>query len=652
MARSRRELRQSPDIWPGYVDALSTLLMSIIFLLVVFVLAQFFLNRLLQGKDSKLASLQAAITQLTQQLDLETNTNDELRLSVAKLSSDLQAAQADRDDAAAQLSKAQSERDQFRDQLFQLQDEKTQLTQTLNELRVEANKSQALQAELEKTTDLRAKLEAELQKARQTVTTDKSTIEAQLAQLIQLRRDIDTLQQTRHELDLKVAEMTALLKAAETAKGDATKEIARLADLLQAAQGQVATLQGQVGELKQSVTASDQKSLDLASEVSRLTRLLQTARGEKTAADQRLTELTQQLDTARKERGTQDSEVARLSALVNTAQADKQAAEQRVAALSSQLEAAGGDAAERERRLAELSALLQEARGKQSETSASAEELKKAREQLLLELGQARDQASELEARLATEQEHTTLAQHGLDQRDLRIADLLRQAGRKEEALATEQALSREALNQVELLNQQINALRVQLASIQQALDTEKQKVEDQQVTISDLGSKLNLALANKVEELSRFRSEFFGRLRQLLGDRPDIRTVGDRFVFQSEVLFPTASADIEPGGQTELRKLADSLRQISAEIPSDLPWVLEIDGHTDERPISTPEFPSNWELSTERAINVGKFLISQGIPPERIAVAGFGSFQPLDDRHDEIAYRRNRRIEIKLTSP
>jgi len=154
------------------------------------------------------------------------------------------------------------------------------------------------------------------------------------------------------------------------------------------------------------------------------------------------------------------------------------------------------------------------------------------------------------------------------------------------------------------------------------------------------------------VQELSRYRSEFFGRLRAILGNRPDIRVVGDRFVFQSEVLFPSASADIEPSGQDELRKLADSLRQISSEIPSDLPWVLQINGHTDTRPISTPEFPSNWELSTERAINVGKFLISQGIPPERIAVAGFASFQPLDDRHDEIAYRRNRRIELKLTTP
>jgi chemotaxis protein MotB len=253
---------------------------------------------------------------------------------------------------------------------------------------------------------------------------------------------------------------------------------------------------------------------------------------------------------------------------------------------------------------------------------------------------------------VASEQERTVLAQRELEQRELRLAELLRSSGRTEEALATEQALSREALNQVDILNRQINALRVQLTSLEQALDLEQQKVEEQQVTIADLGGKLNLALAGKVEELSRFRSEFFGRLRQVLGERPDVRVVGDRFVFQSEVLFPSASATIEPGGRDELRKLADSLREISSEIPSDLPWVLQINGHTDRRPISTPEFPSNWELSAARAINVGKFLVEQGIPPERIAVAGFAHFHPLDDRSDEIAYRRNRRIEIKLTTP
>ncbi len=271
---------------------------------------------------------------------------------------------------------------------------------------------------------------------------------------------------------------------------------------------------------------------------------------------------------------------------------------------------------------------------------------------MLLEVGQVRDRSAELEARLASVEERTTLAQTELEQRDVRIAELLRSAARNEEELTTEQTLSREALSQVDILNRQINALRVQLAALEQALDLEQQKVDEQEVTIADLGSKLNLALAGKVEELSRFRSEFFGRLRQLLGDRPDIRIVGDRFVFQSEVLFPSASADIGQNGREELRRLADSLREISAEMPSDVPWVLQINGHTDRRPIRTPEFPSNWELSTARAINVGRFLISQGIPPERIAVAGFGSYQPIDDRDDEIAYRRNRRIEIKLTTP
>ncbi len=650
MARSRRELRHV-DHWPGYVDALSTLLLVIIFLLVVFVLAQFFLNQMLQGKDTKLKRLEASINQLTAQLDAEQATTSELRLSVAQLSADLKGAQADRDDAASQLAETSAERDQFRDQLFLLQDEKAQLTQTLTELRGEADKNKTLQAELERTTDLRAKLEAELKLAQQSVTTDKATIEAQLAQLIQLKRDIEALQTTRHELDLKVAEMTALLKAAETAKGDATKELARLADLLEAAQAKAKGLESQVATLNRSVTESGQKTQDLASQVARLTQLLQTAQQEKTAADQRVASLTEQLDSTRKQGGSLSTEVARLQALLQSAQQDQATRQQRVAELSAQLEAAGGDAAERERRLAELSALLEDARSKRGESEASAEELKKAREQLLLQLGQTRDQATELQTKLASEQEHTVLAQKEIEKRDTRIADLLRQAGRNDEALATEQALSRESLNQVEVLNRQINALRVQLASLEQALDLQQQKVEEQQVTITDLGSKLNMALAGKVEELGRFRSEFFGRLRQVLGDRPDVRIVGDRFVFQSEVLFPSASATIEPGGAEDLRKLAESLRQISAEIPSDLPWVLQINGHTDRRPISTFEFPSNWELSTARAINVGKFLISQGIPPERIAVAGFAEFQPLDDRRDEIAYRRNRRIEIKLTT-
>jgi chemotaxis protein MotB len=170
-------------------------------------------------------------------------------------------------------------------------------------------------------------------------------------------------------------------------------------------------------------------------------------------------------------------------------------------------------------------------------------------------------------------------------------------------------------------------------------------------VQIADLGRRLNLALASKVEELARYRSEFFGRLREALGDRADIRIVGDRFVFQSEVLFPSGSADLQPEGQRQLAQLAVTLQDVARRIPAEISWVLQVDGHTDRRPIYTSQFPSNWELSSARAISVVKFLISRGIAPDRLSATGFGEFHPLDVREDEIGFRRNRRIELKLTS-
>ena len=220
----------------------------------------------------------------------------------------------------------------------------------------------------------------------------------------------------------------------------------------------------------------------------------------------------------------------------------------------------------------------------------------------------------------------------------------------KEAALQEKDNALSQAESQVALLNQQIAALRDQLQRLSAALDVSEQKAKDQEVQIADLGRRLNVALANKVQELASYRSEFFGRLREILGNRPDIRIVGDRFVFQSEVLFPPGSADLSPEAKTELNLLAGALKEIATKIPAEIPWVLRIDGHTDKRPINTPQFPSNWELSTARATAVTKYLISQGIPPERLAAAGFGEFQPIDPAENEDAFRKNRRIEFKLT--
>lgn len=206
------------------------------------------------------------------------------------------------------------------------------------------------------------------------------------------------------------------------------------------------------------------------------------------------------------------------------------------------------------------------------------------------------------------------------------------------------------ALAQVELLNQQILALRRQLRAIESALEASENKQKDSQTRIADLGQRLNVALAQRVQELSRYRSDFFGRLRAILGTRPDIRVVGDRFVFPSEIFFDSGQAELRPEGREELDKLAGALVALERKIPPDIPWVLRVDGHTDIRPISNPQYPSNWALSAARAISVVQYLVTKGVSPQHLVAAGFGEFQPLDPDQTEEAFRRNRRLELKLT--
>jgi chemotaxis protein MotB len=217
-------------------------------------------------------------------------------------------------------------------------------------------------------------------------------------------------------------------------------------------------------------------------------------------------------------------------------------------------------------------------------------------------------------------------------------------------ALDAQRQISAKALAQVDILNQQISALRKQLAAIQEALEASESSGREAQAKIADLGQRLNVALAQKVQELARYRSDFFGRLRQILGQRPDIRVVGDRFVFESSVLFESAKADISPAGRQSLDSLAAALLDLEREIPPDIPWILRVDGHTDSKAITGGAFKSNWELSAARAIAVVQYLISKGIEPTRLAAAGFGEFQPIDPGTDDEALAHNRRIELKLT--
>jgi chemotaxis protein MotB len=424
--RRRGSSQEGLTAWPGYVDALSTLLMVIIFVLLVFVLAQAFLSVALSGRDKALDRLGRQLAEISDTLSLERSHNQDLQLSIATLTRELGEAQAKNDN----------------------------LTALLNAAGQNANAAAA---------------------ARDQAAAQRDRLASQLA--------------------------------------DAQLQ-------LQAAQARNQALQGQIGAAAQAQSSTSQ---DLA----------------KQAAD-----------------------------LANQVRA--------LQALRDELERQAQDAAVR--------------------------------------------------ATTAEERAQATAAE-----------------------LAQQRQLGDSSRAQIALLNQQIDQLRQQLAGISQALDISEAANKNKDVQIKDLGTRLNVALANKVEELQRYRSEFFGKLSAVLAGRPGIAVVGDRFVFQSEVLFPVGSADITPAGQDQLKQLANTLKGIAKDIPPEVNWLLRVDGHADRQPV-TGKFASNWELSAARAVNVVKLLIADGLPADRLAAAGFGDNQPLDPADTQAAYTKNRRIEFRLT--
>jgi len=469
-ARARH--RSVPDIWPGFVDAISAMLIIVIFLLMVFTLAQSFLSDMLSGRNEALDRLNRQVTELADMLSLERQSNTVLRDDLAQLSSELQSSIATRDVLTTQLATLTDERDDLANTLALRIQEKNRLLANL--------KDEASRAEAEK---LRADtVDKELEDAFKTISADREKIRVQLTTLESLKRDITVLQKVKGELETRVT-----------------------------------TLATSLDKNKKSLTA-------------------------------------------------------------------------------------------------------------------------------------ARDRTKALVASLSTAKERTALAQKKIEEQDVKLAKLLLDTEISSKSLTEEQKSSALARAQVALLNRQLAALRQQLSRISVALEASETKAKEQDTRIVNLGSRLNAALASKVEELARYRSEFFGRLRELLGDRNDVRVEGDRFVFQSEVLFGSGSANLVGAGRDQISRLATTLKDIASRIPNDIDWVLRVDGHTDRIPIHTAQFPSNWELSTARAIAVVKLLIEDGLPPHRLAAAGFGEYRPLDKTSSLESLRRNRRIEFKLT--
>lgn len=297
--------------------------------------------------------------------------------------------------------------------------------------------------------------------------------------------------------------------------------------------------------------------------------------------------------------------------------------------------------------------VTQEASGKDQALNRLNNQILQLTDLLALEKNDKKDLESSLsllKATLADSQTKNKSLRGLISTEDGKAASIQLEIEKLNKKLKGEVELSEEASAQVALLNQQLAALRRQIGALNDALGASEKNEQEQKDQIKDLGSRLNVALAKRVQELSSYRSDFFGRLRKLLGDRPGIRIVGDRFVFQSEVLFPSGSNILNPAGQIEMSKLAKAINEIAQEIPSKINWVLRVDGHTDRQPINTAAFPSNWELSSARAISVVRYLISEGVSARRLVAAGFGEFQPIDLSGTTDAFAKNRRIELKLT--
>jgi chemotaxis protein MotB len=439
-----------------------------------------------------------------------------------------------------------------------------------------------------------------------------------------------------------------------------------------------------MAEISDMLALERNRTAELQLSVAGLNRDLANATTTRDSLTQQLAALTRDQARIAAERDALRLDRDRLTARLADADLQARSAQARNEALQLQLsdiakrgdtasQAAAGNAAQANANAAQAASNAAEAAANLAKFNATAAELADAKNQLEATKGQLaamQRQAAELDrtvqadkatidaklsdlARLTEQLRLTTAMRDALERQaqDAAVRATTEEQRRAAVAvqLADEKKLGDSARAQVALLNQQLDQLRQQMAGLSQALDASEASSRDKDVQIANLGSRLNAALAQKVEELQRYRSEFFGKLREVLANRPGITVVGDRFVFQSEVLFPVGSAELTPAGQDQIRALAATLKAIAAEIPPEVNWLLRVDGHADHQP-TTGRYPSNWELSSDRAITVVKLLVAEGIPANRLAATGFGDNQPIDPGDTPEAYARNRRIELRLT--
>jgi chemotaxis protein MotB len=639
LGRGRRD-RGGIDAWPGYVDALSTLLILIIFVLLVFVLSQGFLSLALSSRDRALDRLNRQVAELGELLALERGQAEELRGALGRTNDELRAAATARDAAQRSLSLLRDERDRLAAERDTTRGERDRLAARLADLEASARGGSARIAELEgRLAEALARAEAvggDAARTARTLTDAQRLLAAERAALEAVRRDLaaarDQSATLGRDLDAERRAREARerdLAAAQSAGQGLTRELAAEREVLAARLRDLEASRDQAQALARDLAAARQQleaaRRDIASLREEQAKLDQTVQADRATIEARLSDIARLAEQLRA-----------LAALRD--QLERQAAEALARAEEQQRQrtAAQQQAAEAARRATESDQ-------QRSAAQRAAEDAARARAAAEALVAQATGRTTE------AERQRAAAAQLAADA-TARAADAERRRQAAEAQSGEFARLSESARAQVALLTGQLEQLRREMARLNAALDASEAEGRDRDAQIALLGQRLNAALAARVEELQSYRSDFFGRLRRVIGERPEVRIVGDRFVFQSEVLFPVGSAEMSPAGQQQIRDLARVLLDLAAQFPRDLSWVLRVDGHADRSPIrGGGRFANNWELSAARSIAVAQLLIEAGLPRNRVAAAAFGDTQPLDDRETPEAYARNRRIELRL---
>ena len=630
----RNRLGESANIWPGFVDVLATLLIVIIFVLMVFTVSQIYLSDAISGRDKALQELRMQISELSKILQTEISEKEEALETLTETESALSGVQQNlreqeliSEGLQTDLAKKSTEIFVQEQNILALSD---QITELLSELRIVAKAlevyegldsailstdglgeriNKALAARIDQLNILNNKLDETNKK----LSNSEAELNDNISELNLVNKKLENnekiLQSKIEELRIKNENLLAINESLGIEDGGIVEQL-----------NAIKTKNKELEELNKNLIISQQETQETSA-------LLEQTNIE-------LEQTNMELEQTNVELALRDEElqnqITQYQNLTNDLLEINDSLGLKDATLQEQLEAIRSknqELAKLNQNLINKDKTIFDLRGK------------------IIELNNVLSISDE--KRLEQELEIAILKKTVENVESQRVAENEISSSQIKEM----EIESSQTLEQISILSNEIENLKIEILTLNEALEASEIETASKNLEIEILGERLNKALTSKIFELQKYRSEFFGKLQSLLGDRDDIKIVGDRFIFESELLFDSASANLQENGKEKLRQIATTLMETTNQIPSDIDWIIQVEGHTDKRPIRTIQFPSNWELSTARANSVLKLLLEIGFPPNRLAAAGYGEFYPISDGETNEDLQQNRRIELKLTS-